>query len=914
MSILPQKISELPEVDVVAPADIFVTVDKSDLTSSPEGKTKQIRFEYIKQNVLNSVRIPKATSTTIGGVSVGSGLLLSSAGQLSTEFSGSYLDLSDTPPQVSSLGDLENVTITSARSGDVLTYDEFFEGWINTKVSYQNLADLPTNLITENSSATLTNLVVTGDLQVIGTTISTDFETLNVGTSEVILNDGVDKYTGDAVTGSYFITNLDSTAGISVGKEITINSNGGDLSLPEGTTVVNIDSATQITISNSFSGSSQTEVIFEIQQAPIANAAIIVNRSEEQNSEIRWNELEDRWKFSNDGENFYVIPTPEEYGNFDLLTNVPVIPQSIGDLNDVNFGGEGVDNGSLLSWNGFAWTAIAGDEINLSNSSIGALSDVDLSGAPNIGQVLKWSGSSWTPANDLFGEITNNDGAIVTPPETSSVISFYYDTLDAFPSAETYAGAVAYSRSGGKLYYAHSNDWVEIALADDVESVTKYTFSAESSDTINPTYNQVTLNLTPDDTSTASDVILRSGGGITLSYSNDVINIYSRTYSIAAADSSGANDARLTLVDSRSSNNVDSITFQGADGLSVEKGSDDSTLIFRAPPNTVTQYTDANAKDAMATAIINGTHVGITWSYDSNNKQLSSVVSGGGSGSGTTVLYDLGVSSSTSNEAVVTLSNSLDSNTDSFTIIGSGGSVVSWNEVDSNVVITSTAPVQSDWNETDTESLAFIANKPTVPSAYVLPTSTTTVLGGVKIDGTTITIDGSGVISAAAGGYVLPAASSTTLGGIKIGSGLSIATDGTVTVAAGEGGTPLQTRNEASATTSSIDNNAYEELTITGHKTYSVLKISTNADAWVRLYVDQASMVADRTRSEGADPVAGGGVIAEVRTNGTAILTPAPIGFNNDDPVTGNVYASVTNRSGSATAITVELTLLKLEA
>lgn len=53
------------------------------------------------------------------------------------------------------------------------------------------------------------------------------------------------------------------------------------------------------------------------------------------------------------------------------------------------------------------------------------------------------------------------------------------------------------------------------------------------------------------------------------------------------------------------------------------------------------------------------------------------------------------------------------------------------------------------------------------PSAYTLPTSTTSVLGGVKIDGTTITIDGSGVISSATA-YTLPTATTSVLGGIKI--------------------------------------------------------------------------------------------------------------------------------------------------
>ena len=45
-----------------------------------------------------------------------------------------------------------------------------------------------------------------------------------------------------------------------------------------------------------------------------------------------------------------------------------------------------------------------------------------------------------------------------------------------------------------------------------------------------------------------------------------------------------------------------------------------------------------------------------------------------------------------------------------------------------------------------------LTDKPTIPAAYTLPTASTTVLGGVKVDGTTITISGAGVISAVGGG------------------------------------------------------------------------------------------------------------------------------------------------------------------
>lgn len=64
------------------------------------------------------------------------------------------------------------------------------------------------------------------------------------------------------------------------------------------------------------------------------------------------------------------------------------------------------------------------------------------------------------------------------------------------------------------------------------------------------------------------------------------------------------------------------------------------------------------------------------------------------------------------------------------------------------------------------------------PAAYVLPVATATVLGGVK-KGANVTIAGDGTISVAAP-YVLPIASGSVLGGIKIGSGLTEAGDGTV--------------------------------------------------------------------------------------------------------------------------------------
>jgi hypothetical protein len=65
-------------------------------------------------------------------------------------------------------------------------------------------------------------------------------------------------------------------------------------------------------------------------------------------------------------------------------------------------------------------------------------------------------------------------------------------------------------------------------------------------------------------------------------------------------------------------------------------------------------------------------------------------------------------------------------------------------------------------------------------SSYTLPVATTTVLGGVKVDGTTITITSDGIITSVGGGgggtYTLPPATTTTLGGV-IPDGISISVD-----------------------------------------------------------------------------------------------------------------------------------------
>lgn len=128
--------------------------------------------------------------------------------------------------------------------------------------------------------------------------------------------------------------------------------------------------------------------------------------------------------------------------------------------------------------------------------------------------------------------------------------------------------------------------------------------------------------------------------------------------------------------------------------------------------------------------------------------------------------------------------------------------------------------------------------------------------------------------------------------------------------------TGLAARTTSTQVTSTLANSGSGNITITGFKTYALYKIKTDYAAWVRLYTTSAARTSDASRTQGTDPVPGSGVIAEVITTGatTQLITPGVIGFNDDTTPTTNIYATVTNLSGSSVAITVTLTIAQLES
>jgi len=153
-----------------------------------------------------------------------------------------------------------------------------------------------------------------------------------------------------------------------------------------------------------------------------------------------------------------------------------------------------------------------------------------------------------------------------------------------------------------------------------------------------------------------------------------------------------------------------------------------------------------------------------------------------------------------------------------------------------------------------------------------------------------------------------------TAGTIDFGTGLDVSTVSAGIVTVTTSGT---SRFTASNTTGSIGAGTTADITITGAKTYSLLKIDTSHAAWVRIYTDTTSRTNDATRAYTTDPTPGSGVLAEVYTTTTGSntfkMTPGVIGWNDDGTPSTNIYAKVTNNESGAADITVSLTIVRME-
>ena len=143
-----------------------------------------------------------------------------------------------------------------------------------------------------------------------------------------------------------------------------------------------------------------------------------------------------------------------------------------------------------------------------------------------------------------------------------------------------------------------------------------------------------------------------------------------------------------------------------------------------------------------------------------------------------------------------------------------------------------------------------------------------------------------------------------------------ITSTGVVTATSFDGSNDLKSRTTVTGSTPSIANNGIGNTDISGFKSYGLIQVGLSTAGWLRIYTDNAARANDVNRSVGEDPTPGDGVIADIVTTGlstTKNITPFTLGGNLDNPVSDKIYVAVTNQSGTTQAISVNLTILKLE-
>ncbi len=608
-----------------------------------------------------------------------------------------------------------------------------------------------------------------------------------------------------------------------------------------------------------------------------------------------------------------------------------VLPPNNGTANQVLIS----DGSGNTSWSTLSGGGGGGSSVTVNDAAPGSPSNGDLWWNSNSGQLKIWyDDGQGTPSAqwvDAAGGGGGGAGGITV-----------YTGVANYPSASTMEGQLAYADDINALHVSDGSSWTNNRIVTTTNASSSdfdtllgsyektYTLSVNAHTAGNTQQNDARkiIKLVDNSGTDSGKFTLNAGTGLTTALTTDTWSNSSldlgldlpnvHNYTLSSETHAGTNSSVLKIQDSvRGIDNE--IVFAGADGLSVER-TDANTLTFRQGGSSVTQYTDAMAKDAAWNAINGGTHTNITWQYDSVNRVISGTATGSGGGGGGTT-YDLSGRNTSATNAFIDLVPSTGT-TDSIEFAGSGGTDVSWDAINNRISINSEAyEIGTDGSPSGSGSLSltgktFTYTPPNLSSFLTsVPIATASAVGGVK-QGANCTIQADGTLDVTQGSYTLPTAGVTAsgdLGGVKV-DGSTITIDGNGVISS-SGGSTTPSIGDVNATSASIDNDARGDLTIVGHKGYVLYKVHSSHQAWVRLYVDAASRTADVSRGEGEDPLPGSGVIAEVRTsadNQAVLITPGVMGFNNDDPRTENIYVSINNRSGSSATITVTLTVLKI--
>ena len=160
-----------------------------------------------------------------------------------------------------------------------------------------------------------------GDISPDGLLVKTGsgvFSTSIVGGTGIVVDDG------DGVSGSPTIS-LDANANVTF-QDVNVTGSlySNDITAENITAQGDLRVTGNLIIDGETTTVNTQEVLVEdneiilnanVTGAPLLDAYVTVNRGSEYPANVRWNESVDRWQFTNDGVNYYNIPTPDEYDN-----------------------------------------------------------------------------------------------------------------------------------------------------------------------------------------------------------------------------------------------------------------------------------------------------------------------------------------------------------------------------------------------------------------------------------------------------------------------------------------------------------------------------------------------------------------------------------------------------------------------
>ena len=549
---------------------------------------------------------------------------------------------------------------------------------------------------------------------------------------------------------------------------------------------------------------------------------------------------------------------------------------------------------------------VTGTVSGISNHDLSSLGNVSTA-VPTTGQVLKWNGSEWAPGTDNTGS-GGSDGSsfsfIVAADDSVQRIINNQETLSVL-------GGTNLNTSANPEAAVTINLDTSISL-DSVTTTSLFTSTIDTTDssslTITPsvvmssdltventlnltnavnlpagsTLNGQSLSVTDGITEVVQDTSPQLGGNLDLN-NFDITG----TGNIPAANLSGA----LPAIDGSS---LTGITVSALDGdVTGSVFADDSTLLVDGVNGTVNisnqSIDDLSDVDTTTIAPSRDTQP-LVWDtvdgnwYPGNGISISAIAR-----------------------------------------IETGGML--YFDASSSMVFEGTTA--NNFETTITASDPSQDNAIVIPDASGTLALTSTTLAGYGItDAYTKAEVDSSIADVTAGHFdfnitgddstVRTVSSGSTIG-IVGGTGITTASDvdGNITItASGGGGSGLQSRGTVTGTTSSLADAAEADLDITGFKSYALLTITTDRAARVRLYVSAATRTADASRAEGVDPTSDAGLIAEVITTGadTVIISPGAYGFNLESSPTTTIPCRVTNKSGGASTVQVDLNILQLEA